>query len=86
MDVSGVLEKGKNPPAVVRRLIGMGTWLLRGMMAQEYEFLESEIEGLWRQLLEHGTIDSPNSTQIEHQIIDRHDNVKSTQIERHRSS
>lgn len=51
-----MLEQGKNPPAVVRRLIGMGTWLLRGMMAQEYEFLESEVEGLWRQLLEHGTI------------------------------
>eukprot|EP00210_Caulerpa_lentillifera_P008423 g8035.t1 len=48
------VPEGKTPPIVVRRMIGMGTWLLRGMMAQEFEFIESEIEGLWRQLLEHG--------------------------------
>lgn len=29
----------------------MGTWILRGSMDPEFEFLESEFEGLWRQIL-----------------------------------
>lgn len=30
----------------------MGMWLMRGMPAPAFQFLVSEVEGLWRQLLD----------------------------------
>ncbi|GMH37566.1 hypothetical protein BSKO_05439 [Bryopsis sp. KO-2023] len=48
-------------PQTIRHLIGLRTWRLNGMVGMEFEFLVSEVEGLWRQILEEdirlGTLD-----------------------------